>query len=222
VRPIWNYDCWGSLELGWSAQGGTHGEAGDLTGDGSGPINGLNRLDTAALRHAGWLYYKPMGPVRGLWLRGEYGYQKDRATPLSVNVFGLGSGPAGEQAAPNPFRRTGWFGSIGYKLSDSVFADRLSRGGFWNNLMQPVEFAFRYETFENIIAEDLNKPDTHTDRFSTDVFTAGVNYYVKAYNMRVQVNYMLVNEEEDKINQAARGFTEVKNNVFIFTYQVAF
>jgi hypothetical protein len=40
--------------------------------------------------------------------------------------------------------------------------------------------------------------------------------------MRVQLNYMVVNEQEDKINQAARGFTEVKNNVLIFTYQVNF
>ncbi|HYF50509.1 MAG TPA: porin, partial [Planctomycetota bacterium] len=222
VRPIWNCGPWGSLELGYSGQWGTHGESGDLTADGSGPINGLNRLETAAHRQFAWVYYKPMGPVRGWWVRGEGGVFKDRAVPLSVSALGLGSGPLGEQAAPNPFDRSGWFVSTGYKLTDSVFAERLSRGGFWNRLMEPVEFAFRYERFHNIITEDLVQPDQHTDVFHTDVFTAGVNYYVKAYNMRVQVNYMLVNEQEDKINNAARNFTEVKNNVFIFTYQVAF
>ena len=222
VRPLWNCGVWGNLELGLSGQFGTHGEAGDLTGDGTGPINGLNRLSTSAVREAAWVFYKPMGPVRGWWLRSEWGYQKDRATPLSVNAFALGSGPNGEQAAPNPFHRDGWYFSTGYKLTDSVFGDRLSKGGFWNNLLQPVEFAFRYETFQNIVTEDLVKPDTHTDLFSTTVWTAGVNYYLKAYNARVQVNYILVNEQEDKVNQAARGFEEVKNNAFVVTYQVAF
>jgi phosphate-selective porin len=222
VRPLWNHGPWGSMELGYSGQWGTHGESGDLSTDGSTPVNGLNRLSTAASRQAAWIYYKPMGPVRGLWLRSEWGYQKDRTAPFTVNALGLGSGPLGEQAAANPFSRQGYFGSIGYKLSDSVFADRLNSGGFFNNLMQPVEFAFRYERFGNIISEDLVQPDQHTDVFNTDVFTAGVNYYVKAYNMRVQVNYMLVNEQENKVNQANRDFHEVKNNVFIFTYQVAF
>jgi hypothetical protein len=223
VRPVWDdRGAWGFLELGGSYQFGTHGESGDLTGDGSGPINGLNRQETAANRAAAWVYYKPMGPVRGWWLRSEGGYAKDRTVPNSVNAFGLGSGPNGEQAAPNPFTRTGWYFSTGYKLSDSIFADRLGKGGFFNNLLQPVEFTFRYETFQNIITEDLNKPDTHTDRFNTSVWTTGVNYYIKAYNMRVQLNYMVVNEEEDKINQAARGFHEVKNNVLILTYQVNF
>ena len=222
VRPIWNCGPWGSMELGYSGQFGTHGEAGDDTADGSGPINGLNRNQSAAIRHGAWAYYKPMGPVRGWWLRGEYGYQKDRTTPLSVNVFALGSGPNGEQAAPGPFSRDGWFFSTGYKLSDSFFAERLSKGGFWNRLMEPVEFTFRYETFQNIITQDLVNPDRHSDQFGTNVWTAGVNYYVKAYNMRVQVNYMVVDEDDDRINNAARDFREVNNNIFIVTYQVAF
>jgi hypothetical protein len=226
IRPIWGAEdgCtnWGFLELGASGQVGTHGESGDRTGDGSGPINGLNRLETNAIRSAAWIYYKPVGIVRGWWMRGEAGYHKDRTVPNSVNVFGLGSGPNGEQAAPNPFSRTGFYVSTGYKLTDSLFAERLAGGGFFNNLLQPVEFVFRYERFENIISEDLVAPDIRSDQFKTSVFTAGVNYYIKAYNMRVQLNYMQVNEQEDNINQPARGFTEVKNNVLIFTYQVNF
>lgn len=222
VRPLWNHGPWGSLELGYSGQWGIHGESGTADIVNQGPINGLNRNRTAAIRQAAWAMYKPMGPVRGWWLRGEWGYQKDRALPLSVNAFALGSGDNGEQSGPNPFSRQGWYCATGYKLSDSIFADRLGKGGFWNKLMEPVEFAFRYETFQNIVCEDLNAPDSHTDVFNTTVWTAGVNYYVKAYNARVQVNYMVVNEEEDKVNQAARGFEEVKNNVFLITYQVAF
>ena len=47
-----------------------------------------------------------------------------------------------------------------------------------------------------------------------------MNYYVKAYNMRVQVNYMLVNEKAD--DDGGRNLREVKNNVLLLTYQVSF
>jgi hypothetical protein len=221
VRPIWNKGCWGSMELGASTLWGIHGEESNADPVNN-PVNGLNRNETNALRHAAWAMYKPMGIVRGWWMRGEYGYQKDRAAPGSVGVFGLGDGDLGEQTAGNAFSRDGFYIATGYKLTDSVFADRLSRGGFFNNLLQPVEFAFRYEKFGNIIAEDLNKPNTNTDVFQTDILTVGVNYYVKAFNSRVQVNYMLVNEEENKVNNGIRHFEEVNNNVFIFTYQLMF
>jgi hypothetical protein len=221
VRPIWNCGPWGSLELGFSGMFGRHGESGDGSTDFTAPVNGLNRRETAAIRQAAWGFYKPMGPVRGWWLRGEWDMQRDRTVPLSVNAFALGSGPFSEQGNPAPFTRQGWFFSTGYKLTDSVFAERLAGGGFWNNLLQPVEFAFRYETFENVVTEDAVNPDRHTDLFKTQVWTAGVNYYVKAYNMRVQVNYMVV--DDPSLHSAdGRVLREVKNNVFIFTYQVAF
>jgi len=219
VRPLWNHDPWGCLELGYSGEWGRHGESASAD-PGNAPLNGLNRKLTNAIRQAAWVMYKPMGPVRGWWLRSECGYQKDRALPLTVNAFNLGSGPNGEQTGPNPFARQGWYFSTGYKLADSIFADRLSKGGFWNKLFEPVEFAFRYETFGNVISEDLAKPDTHTDVHKTNVWTAGVNYYVKAYNMRIQVNYLAVDEQED--NTGPRNLREVKNNVLLITYQVSF
>jgi len=221
VRPLWNKGCWGSMELGASTLYGIHGEESNADPINN-PVNGLNRNETTALRHAAWGMYKPMGPVRGWWMRGEYGYQRDRAAPNAVGVFGLGDGELGEQTGGNTISRDGFYIATGYKLTDSIFADRLSRGGFFNNLLQPVEFAFRYEKFGNLLSEDLNKPNSHTDIFQTDVLTVGVNYYVKAFNSRVQVNYMIVNEEENKTNRAARNFQEVNNNVFIFTYQVMF
>jgi len=223
VRPIWfDKECtwYGHMELGYSGQVGKHGE-GHRENPIEAPNNGLNRADLYAHRHAAWFMYRPFGHARGLWVRGEYGYQHDRPAPLAVNALGLGGGAFGEQTSPNPINREGFYMSTGYKLSDSIFADRLSKGGFWNNLIQPVEFAFRYERFENIITEDLVAPDIRSDLFNTEVLTAGVNYYIKAYNMRVQVNYMAVNEVTNDSNEA-RGLREVKNNVFIFTYQVSF
>jgi hypothetical protein len=217
-RPFWNWGCWGSSEIGGSAQFGRHGESGDLSSDFSAPVNGLDRRKTAASRLAAWAYYKPMGVVRGWWLRGEWGYQKDRTVPLSVNAFALGSGPNGEQAGPHPFSRQGFYVGTGYKLSDSIFADRLSQGGFWNNLMQPVEFVFRYEQFGNIITEDLVNPDIHTWVMNSKVWTAGVNYYVKAYNMRAQLQFMSVDEPDNQ----ARNLHDPKNNVLISTLQVYF
>lgn len=217
-RPFWNWGKWGSSEVGYSGQFGRHGGSGDLSSDFSTPVNGLDRRRTAAIRHAAWLMYKPMGPVRGWWIRGEWGYQKDRTVPLSVNAFALGSGPNGEQAGPHPFSRQGFYAATGYKLSDSIFADRLNGGGFWNNLMQPVEFAFRYEQFGNIITEDLVNPDIRTWVMNSRVMTAGVNYYVKAYNVRAQINVMSVDEPDNH----ARNLHDVKNNVLVSTLQVFF
>ena len=226
VRPFWEICNWGNLELGYSDQSGTHGGTSSRTEDGTNPVNGLNRRRTSSSRQAAWLYWKPMGPVRGAWLRGEWGFQKDRTVPLSVDVYGLGSGPNGEQVAPHPFHRDGFYAAAGYKLTDSVFADRLSQGGFFNNLLQPVEFAFRFESFQNIITEDLVRPDTETNVFRTDVGILGVNYYPVGfnggYNTRIQVNYMIVNQHQNDINQGFRSFHEVRNNVYMFTYQIMF
>jgi phosphate-selective porin len=219
VRPIWKKGAWGDLELGWSGQWGEHAEGGGPDPINT-PLNSLGQQHAWAIRQAAWAYYKPMGPVRGWWLRGEYGYQKDRAAPLAVQVFGLGNGPNGEQSAPNVFHRTGWYAATGYRLDESIFKERLEGGGFFNKLMKPVEFVFRYDTFQNIVAEDLVKSDTNTDVISTNVYTAGVNYYVDGYRVRVQLNYMLVDEQED--GTGSRNFREVKNNVLMFTYQVAF
>ena len=225
VRPLWgnNRDCtcggnwWGFLELGYSGQWGRHGGEGAADPIAT-PLDGLNRARTWASRQAAWLYYKPMGCLRGAWVRGEYGYQKDRTAPLTVDAFDLGSGPNGEQTAPTPFSRDGFYGAVGYKLSDSIFANRLNGGGFLNDLMQPVEFAFRYEQFGNIITESLTNPDTQTDVFKTKVVTLGVNYYYKAYNQRVQLNFSVVDEPENK----TREIREVKNNVLNMTYQIMF
>ena len=220
IRPLWTDCIWGRLELGVWGQYGKHGGSGDLSVDGTAPVNGLNRLETDAHRVGAWFMYKPMGCLRGLWSRGEYGEVRDRTVPSSVDAFGLGSGPNGEQAAPNPFKRRGWYGSVGYKLTDSIFADRLSKGGFFNNLLQPVELAFRYERFGNIIVEDPAYPDARTKVYDTNVMTAGVNYYVWAYKHRIQLNYMRVRENISRTLNPA--FRHTGNDAAILSYQIAF
>ncbi|HYG77379.1 MAG TPA: porin [Planctomycetota bacterium] len=227
VRPIWNCGPWGSLELGYSGQFGVHGEsANDNPVDDA--LNGLNRDETSAIRHAAWAYYKPMGPTKGFWLRGEYGYHKDRTVPLSVNAFGLGGGPNGEQTSPKPFSREGFYVGAGYRLSESIFAEKLEGGsdnrylGLVKRVLRPLEIVVRYEEFANIITEDLAKPDTHTDKFRTQVLTVGANAYEAGYRHRVSYLYMFVNEQEDETNQPARRLREVKNNVWMVSYQLMF
>lgn len=217
VRPIWADCLYGRLELGVWGQYGEHGETGDISTDGSAPVNALNRTKTHAYRVGAWFMYKPMGCLRGLWSRGEYNEFRDRTAPFSVNAFGGGSGPNGEQASPNPFKRQGWYGAAGYKLTDSIFAERLSKGGFFNKLVQPVEFAFRYESFENIIVE---KDDQFSDKYRTRVFTAGVNYYVNAYKHRIQINY---NNVSERLNLGQHpGLRNVENNMYVMSYQIQF
>lgn len=218
VRPLWQNDPWGTLEAGFSGQWGEHGYLNSAANIIQNPANSSNRCRTAAIRQAAWFRYKPLGAVHGFWLRGEWGSQKDRAAPFSVDALALGSGPYGEQITPHPMVRQGWYLALGYKLSDSVFADRLDKNGFWNSLLKPVEFVFREESFQNIVMESLVRPDTETDLFKSQVLTAGVNYYILGYNRRVQVNFMLVDEPEDRM----RGLREVKNNVLLFTYQFLF
>ena len=83
-----------------------------------------------------------------------------------------------------------------------------------------MEFKFRYEQFQNIVTEDLVQPDVHTDLFKTNVLLAGVNYYEN--KMKVQMDIMIVDERQDNKNQGFRRFHEVMNNVFMFSYQIAF
>ena len=220
VRPIWSDCLLGRLELGIWGEAGDHGGAGDNTTDGSAPVNGLNRLKTHAYRCGAWAMYKPMGCLKGLWARGEFGEQRDRTAPFTVNGFALGSGPNGEQASPNPFKRQGWYVAGGYKLTDSVFAPQLSKGGFFNKLLEPVEFAARYESFENIVIENAANPDQNSDLYRTRAFTGGVNYYVNAYKHRIQVNY--INAKERVNADQHPGLRAVNNDMFIMNYQIQF
>jgi phosphate-selective porin len=85
-------------------------------------------------------------------------------------------------------------------------------------LLCNVEFAFRYEVYQNIAGEDLVQPDRKTDLFKTQAYTVGLNYYIKGNDAKVQLNFIDVDDPED----SNRGLREVHNNVIIAAFQVGF
>lgn len=216
LRPLWKNDTWGSLELGFSRQDGVHGEAGkglSFTGTAVVPrVDGLSLQETHAYRQWAWAWYR-LGretPVAGWWLRGEWGSLKDRALP------GVGSFVS-VQLRPKAFKREGWYFGTGYRLSKSIWSEALKTGGMIHKLLHKFEFTFRYETFGNIIADDVVNAN-ETDVYKTSVYTAGINIYWKGYNVRSQLNYMWVDEpNRDHIPVHIR---EVNNNIFIVNTQV--
>jgi len=79
-----------------------------------------------------------------------------------------------------------------------------------------LEFAFRYEVYENVSTEDLVIPDSHTDQFKTQAYTFGLNYFIKGHDAKIQANYIIV----DDPSSPKRGIAEVDNNVFVLNFQV--
>ncbi|MCW8133323.1 MAG: hypothetical protein KIS92_23465 [Planctomycetota bacterium] len=255
VRPIWNQKNWGSLELGYSRQDGTHGESGNglqwipFGGLGenslSTTVDGLSIRHSAASRQYAWAWYRPGGPVRGWWLRGEWGSMTDRPGPGVWNV----NAPV---LQPPTFERSGWYFSTGYKLSDSVWANSLKNHPNWLiKMAHDVEFCYRYEVFGNLYTDGLTAykgqvplggneflylVPSHIDVFKTQVHTAGINYYWRGYNTRTQINYSWVDEPQGHLTfspttsgptggtvsftATGRRFREVKNNVFIISQQI--
>jgi hypothetical protein len=182
-------------------------------------VDGLSLEDVHANRQYAWAWYRPGGPVRGWWLRGEWARMLDRPLPGMAVTASL-------QLEPAPYSRSGWYFGTGYKLSDSIWSEKLKNGCNWLiKALNDVEFAYRYETFQNLLVEDAVN-HAKTDAFSTSVHTFGLNYYWKGYNVRSQVNYMIVDESE---GHAAPGYgagvnggriRAVRNNVFIVSHQV--
>ena len=216
VRPLWKSENWGSLELGMSSEMGKHGEAGAHDPVDT-PLNGLNRNTTWAMRHDAWAYYTPGGPVRGFWLRGEWQANKDRNAPQQViDLLGQG-GATGDQTTQTngkPFWTNGWYFAAGYKLMDSRW------GGDCPHWFKGFEFTFRYDVFTNVQTADLVNPE-HTDVSKTQIWTGGINYYIKNHNAKIQANYNIVDNPETGHNPN-RNFHDVRNDNFVINFQVAF
>ena len=213
LRPLWKDKTYGSIEFGMSSEMGRHGAEGS-TNPVDNPVDGLNRLVTWAMRHHGWFQYYPGGPVRGLWFKGEYAWYKDRNAPNSViDVLGNDIAGVGTQAYAKPVSVQGGYAAVGYKIVDSCWAETAPH---W---FKGFEFTGRYNEFQNVEVADLVRPD-HTDVFRTQVWTGGVNYYIKNHNAKIQFNYNAV------INPVSRNpdliFQDVRNDNFVLNFQVAF
>jgi hypothetical protein len=226
ARPVWSDEKWyGRLELGYARTDGFRGESGHGF-DPDRAINGLNLQETSINRNDAWVWYRPNGPVKGFWMRGEWANFRDRfsaSSPTNLLFTGGATDSAGNtigQLDPKAVTVGGWYTSVGYRLSDSIFSDRLKGGGGATNWLNNLEFAFRYEVFQNIAAEDLVRPDRETDLFKTQAVTFGMNYYIKKHDAKIQANYIVVDEPSD--GNPTRGLREVNNNVFVVNFQVMF
>lgn len=230
-RPVWKNETWGSLELGVSAQFNITGEAGEPDG-----TDGLNMTNTDNQRYYAYATYAPGGPVKGWWLKGEYAYIRGRLqsslwTPVGevmqadANLTtNPGVGPVLPwvnhlQNGPRAFDTDGWYVSTGYKLSDSIWSDDLP---WW---LKPAEFTFRYQTYGNIQVADLS-PALQEERhevWNTSIYTAGMNYYIKGHNAKIQVNYNWVTEPDQAHDGGHHGrqLREVNNDNLVVNFQVA-
>jgi len=229
VRPLWKQETWGSLEIGGGSEFGFHGESGSYraltTGAASDPaqVDGLQRAHTdAAVRHAAWAYYAPGSYLKGFWLRGEWQYIRDTNAQNAVNMNSSTSAGAAvtfQQHSPAPMHVWGIYGSLGYKLSDSIWNDCGMPG--W---LRPFEFVARYEQFQNIWFMDPAY-SRRTNVANTKIVTTGFNYYIKGHNAKVQFNYNWVNESDNHAFTTAAGVVsqtrEVRNDNFILNFQVA-
>jgi len=226
VRPLWsqNEECgchtdWGRLELGASGRMGQHGESGGPDPIAS-PVNGLNRRRAWAIEHDVWFYYAPGGVVRGLWVRAEGAWIKDRNAPGQVaDLNGAGGTDFGNQGTGSgvaqsngvPTHVWGGYAAIGYKISESRWGEDC--GGWLKNF----EFAARYDTFYNVEIADPANP-AHTNNYRTNVVTGGINYYIKGHDAKIQLNYNSMKNPEG----GSSNFHNVRNNSFVVNFQVAF
>ena len=218
VRPTWKDEKWGSAELGMSSQVGKHGGAGNLDPI-TDPVIGLNRRKTWAYRHEAWAYYAPGSIAKGWWMRGEWAEYHDRVAPGAIeDLTGGGDNPKAPfaQDNPHPFTSQGWFVSTGYKLADSAWNRECGGMPSW---LRPFELTFKYDTLQDVqIADPANSGKTLLR--ATNIWTSGVNYYIKGHNAKIQFNYNVVDYPAS--GRSDIKFHQTNGNNFIMNFQVAF
>ncbi|MCZ7645457.1 MAG: OprO/OprP family phosphate-selective porin [Planctomycetota bacterium] len=223
LRPLWKNEKFGSIEIGYSIMHGKGGESGgrdaaQFNGGGT-PVDGLQRNRTVHQLQYAYLSWKAgeESPVSGWWIRGEWGQYRDRFAPTGE----VASTAAAGVGDPAPFNVEGWYVSTGYRISESIWGEGLRSGGdFGKYVLEPMEFTFRFDRMENLFYQDLDNPGRELDVFTTDVITAGFNYYIKGHNAKLQVNYNWVNEEDKADNPNGRELREVRNNNLVVNFQV--
>ncbi len=223
LRPLWS-DCLGKLELGYSFRGGRHGQtpANSALGTPLAPSNSLERLDNWSMGHDGWAKYFAPGALKGLWFKGEAMWIKDRTSPgtvidqLAVDFQGGdGSGLANGGA---PFSSFGYWGAVGYKLSDSKLFCPDSK--CW---LKNFEFDARYESAPNVLVtdpQDTGRADgnARTNVYQTKVYTGGINYYIDGNNAKIQLNYNSLNNPK---GPSSAPFHHTETNSLVLNFQVS-
>jgi hypothetical protein len=226
MQPAKTFD-WGGLELGWTGMWGHHGS----------PL--AEDLGHAAWRQHLFAYYRFPGPARGFWLAAETAWLRDRYP--NVVTFDYSRLPDGRGTlygrypvdglcdTAGPVTLHGLSLSAGFRVEESALAEDLpgwARG---------LEFAVRYESFENTLAAKrlrnpahnpadptsplyVNSP-LHVDAFRTQVLTFGVNSQLLRNFARLQFNYNLAREPAVNGNRYCR---QVDNDSLVLSVQLAF
>jgi hypothetical protein len=78
-----------------------------------------------------------------------------------------------------------------------------------------MEFAFRYDTFGNVEVATQNNP-AKTWVYKTTIASAGINYYIKGHNAKLQAMFNYVRQPDGD----AFHFHNVQSNSFIMAWQV--
>ena len=213
IKPL-KSECYGDLEIGGAYGAGVHGESANRNPVAD-PVRGLNRNEVNAQRYGAWMSYFPAGPVRGFWMRAEYAAFYDRNPPDSViDLLDNDLSANGAQDNGQPFWMRGGYASIGYKIMDSRWS------GDCPHWFKGFEFLARFDQFDNVQVANQDIPE-NTDTFYTRVYTAGINYYIKNENAKIQLNYNVVDDPKGD-NRSSRSFHQVQNNNFMVNFQVAF
>jgi hypothetical protein len=217
VRPIWG-ECAGNLEVGGSYEGGVHGQMEDPSLYPAVTATTPILPQVWASRWNGWVYYKA-GKLfaKGLWIRSEFNWTKDRAEAPGI-AFGNGNLGTGAtlgltQSPLRAFSSQGFYAAAGYRFGEASWVDCMPCA------LKPVEVLARYEMYDNIHAANITDA-TRTDSYTTRVATAGINYYFVG-NTKIQLNYNWVELPSDHTN-LVRKFHDTRNNSLVVNFQVAF
>jgi hypothetical protein len=219
LRPVYANETWGNLEIGGGTLFGKHGSSNNLTtlGNPGTPDNGLIEVRTSAYNDFAWLWYRPGYVVSGLWMRWEWKQMKDRMEPGSVmDPYGNGTDTKSNfvQQIGKPILTHGFYTALGYNMANSYFSESLPS---WS---RAFEFAGRYAEYTNVLVADENNP-THTDLYRTRVITAGINYYIRGHDAKIQLNYnWMFNPSVD--NNPDLSFHNTRDDSFAMNFQVGF
>ena len=104
--------------------------------------------------------------------------------------------------------------AIGYKLGDSpLFCPSC------HNWYKNLEFDARYEKAPNIFYGNEANPNKINVGY-TDVYTAGINYYISGQNAKLQLNYNVLNQATTG-GQGANHLTRPHDNSLVMNFQVS-